>query len=1239
MVYELANFEINDFKSLYFHLFENNDNSVFLVNEDGKIIDCNNTAQMFLNHKKQQIVGEDFLDFIKIPLGFYSTSSNNFNLVSDKELNGPLEFSFKKKDGSLIWLSIKITQITLRKISFFLIICEDITEKKILEINSIFSQEFLEKLYDISLTNLNIYQVIDSGRDFIFKDTISTKNKEDLKKEDILGHSILDIFPYANRYELYKKFQQVYNSGSPERMLIQFEKKDKKSGLTTDFHIYKLSPNEIITFTSNPLEEFDLKKLVGDFKELYLQIRLNTKTTNKKKFYNTVLNSILSKFIGTINFNKATKSSLKDLGDAVEGSRVFLFLFDENHEFMFNTHEWCNENIESHQDQFKKVSVNQFPWAMKQIFKGEYINISDVSKLPLEANSLKKLLDINRVKAELFIPIYIGGAIGGFIGIDDEKLARNWDNEDINLLQICSQIIGNAIERKNFEEKLKLSEKKYRNLFNKSNHLIALINSKGEMLDVNDTLLKSLKCTKDEIIGNHFSDIYPNPPSNLKILKNKLEDLILRGSFEPVELNVNNKDFEINWVKLEATLFKLGTEQLIQVIIQDITKQKKLEQMLIDSGKQYRSILESITEAIHVINNNMQIIFINSSFLNWLRTLDISTDIVGKKIENLFPFLPKKIVDEYQKVFQTGEALNTVETSYIRDVKFITETQKIPIKSDGKVKQVITIVRDITNSFTAQEQLKESEEKYRALFQKSPLPIYILDLDGTILDGNPAIQVQFGYNIDVLRGLNFKESKFIPRMHLSKVLEAYKTFIKDEITEPVEIQAFTADGSKKWIKAQASLVNLNEKKVIQIIAQDIDDIKRSKVMVLESEIKYRDVLENINEGFFEVDLEGKFTSFNDSLYRSIGYTRKELMNKSFSSLFNDETKNKISSKFNELYRKGKGSILFDYEIITKDGHKVFHESSIYLIYDHEGKIIGFRGLVRDISERKKAETLREKFKENLERDVKLRTGELNEVLIQQKLYLDQILKASNFKTEFLSSMSHELRTPLNAIIGFTDLLLGDYYGQLNKDQRDFIMDIEESSNHLLDMITNILDISKIESGEISLDVDQVKLNIIISSVISTLQPLFNKKHLRVNIKGLSADKIIYADKIKLKQIIYNLLSNAIKFTEIGMITFEFKENLSNWEFKIKDTGIGIAEEDFDVVFKDFKRVNCPYVNSIPGSGLGLALTKRLIGLHGGNISFTSKIGNGTTFKFNIPKKIKKEYKNIGVEGFLKSFED
>ncbi len=159
----------------------------------------------------------------------------------------------------------------------------------------------------------------------------------------------------------------------------------------------------------------------------------------------------------------------------------------------------------------------------------------------------------------------------------------------------------------------------------------------------------------------------------------------------------------------------------------------------------------------------------------------------------------------------------------------------------------------------------------------------------------------------------------------------------------------------------------------------------------------------------------------------------------------------------------------------------------------------------------------------------------------------------------MATMSHELRTPLNAIVGFSDLLQEEIYGSLNKEQKDFIKDVKFSGEHLLNMIDQILDISKIESGEMRLNIKKFPLNNLINQIKSIINPLLDEKKLKFEVIGLETDKFFEADQIRLNEIHYNLLSNAIKFSNAGGIKLKFKENENQIEFEIVDTGIGIAK--------------------------------------------------------------------------------
>jgi signal transduction histidine kinase len=231
----------------------------------------------------------------------------------------------------------------------------------------------------------------------------------------------------------------------------------------------------------------------------------------------------------------------------------------------------------------------------------------------------------------------------------------------------------------------------------------------------------------------------------------------------------------------------------------------------------------------------------------------------------------------------------------------------------------------------------------------------------------------------------------------------------------------------------------------------------------------------------------------------------------------------------------------------------------------------------------------------------------------------QLEVANKHKSEFLANMSHELRTPLNAIIGFSEVLLERYFGEVNEKQDDYLKDIHSSGKHLLSLINDILDLSKIEAGRMELEPS----NFDVGSALSNALTLIRERAQRHGIAlGQDVDPHlgeIFADERKFKQILLNLLSNAVKFTpDGGQINVAARKEDSQAIITVRDTGIGIASEDQAAVFEEFRQVGRDYTKKQEGTGLGLALTRKFVELHGGRIWVDSEPGHGSTFTFTIP---------------------
>ena len=231
----------------------------------------------------------------------------------------------------------------------------------------------------------------------------------------------------------------------------------------------------------------------------------------------------------------------------------------------------------------------------------------------------------------------------------------------------------------------------------------------------------------------------------------------------------------------------------------------------------------------------------------------------------------------------------------------------------------------------------------------------------------------------------------------------------------------------------------------------------------------------------------------------------------------------------------------------------------------------------------------------------------------------QLEIANRHKSEFLANMSHELRTPLNAIIGFSEVLSEKYFGELNEKQADYVKDIHTSGKHLLSLINDILDLSKIEAGRMELDLAEFDLPSALQNALTLVRERAQRHGIKLDLESDPALGQFYADERKFKQIMLNLLSNAVKFTpEGGRVGVSAKPNGSAIEIAVADSGVGIADADQEAIFEEFKQVGTDYTKKAEGTGLGLALTKRFIELHGGTIRVSSAPGKGSTFTFTLP---------------------
>lgn len=374
---------------------------------------------------------------------------------------------------------------------------------------------------------------------------------------------------------------------------------------------------------------------------------------------------------------------------------------------------------------------------------------------------------------------------------------------------------------------------------------------------------------------------------------------------------------------------------------------------------------------------------------------------------------------------------------------------------------------------------------------------------------------------------------------------------------------------------------------------------------LRVERRFRELLEAAPDAIIEVDRSGQIVLLNGMTEKLFGYERGELLGQALEILIPDDLRaahvqNRSGYFAHPLTRPmGSGLAL---QGRRKDGSCFPVEISLSPV--HSGDGFSVTAIIRDITERKQAEDQLRAIQEQFNRELQLRS--------------QAVERADRLKSEFLSSMSHELRTPLHTIIGFSELLSEELKGPLNEDQKKFVAHIQRDSAHLLGLINQILDLSKIEAGRLELHRQIIDMRGAAEEVLASIRPQGETRSIRIE-TNLDGAVELDADYLRFKQILFNLLSNAVKFSpEGGLIRLEAVRGPNLIEISVSDTGIGIPREEQESVFDKFHQVGSKAVRE--GTGLGLAVTKALVEQHGGRIRVESEPGKGSRFTFTIPRR-------------------
>jgi len=738
--------------------------------------------------------------------------------------------------------------------------------------------------------------------------------------------------------------------------------------------------------------------------------------------------------------------------------------------------------------------------------------------------------------------------------------------------------------------KLLSSEKRFHSLLESTTDSFITTNQSGLVVDVNPATEILFGFTRDELRGQPleqilaFSDTGGDAAPPFERFLSAAESARSSGA---IELNMRRKDATEFPAEVSLAAWKTEAETFYTIISRDISERKFFTKMLMKNEHRLFQFLEAIPVGIFVLDRLGKPYYANQT----------AKTLFPKRVDARVP--PEQFAEAYglyradQKSLYPSEQIplvralkgekSAVDDLEVRDGGNATPLQAwgVPILDEvGKVKYCVGVFLDITERRQSMRALQEREEFFRTLFDDSPIGMTLAFPDSTLINVNRAFTHLTGYTKEELVGGSYR--------NLSHPLDAAReSYLDESLVEKkiphysLEKRLLTKEGREVWCKKSSSLIlGVNDDPLFILgVVENIHDQKEAETVLRNSEERFRVLTESINDGIISTDSGGRISFSNPAVERIFGYSREELADMTIFPLMSQATMKENLGLIQSYFKTGTATLpgqTVEWMGVRKDGQEIPVEVSYFSWKTSQGSF--FTGIVRDITERKQIEEM---------------------------------------KRDLLAVVSHQLKTPVAEINGYIENMLDGLAGNLSEKQREYLTDMREIGVENYRLISDLLNMSKIERGVAAVNLQTVSLKRILELAMRDYEASIQRKGLDLRVHEFPQDLDLWADQDKTVEALRNIINNALKCTDKGFIALLTREEDDFAVVEIEDTGIGMKPEALKRLFTKDRVMGAEASRS--GSGLGLFIARSFIQLQGGDITVQSEVGQGSVFRVKIPK--------------------